>query len=67
MNRLLHRFGVRSWDGSAGADLDGIDPRRQLPSPGTGADRRWAAIGRGTPDLASAAGSGGATSAEVVR
>ncbi|MET8775247.1 hypothetical protein ABZV58_09515 [Nocardia sp. NPDC004654] len=137
MNRLLRRFGVRSWDGSAGIDshrasalsgnetdasssstgrapsdaaersqfdldlrvalsgsaiarpgpampvstchdaqrrtnpaqpedLHGVGPR-QVPLPGTGADRRWAAIGRGTPDLSSAAAYGHATSAEVGR
>lgn len=138
MNRLLRRFGVRSWDGSAGVDsgrvatlsgnetdaspastgrapsgaaeprefdlggrvarpgsaidrawapampvstchdaqrrtnpaqpedLHGVGPR-QVSLPGTGADRRWAAIGRGTPDLSSAAGYGHATSAEVGR
>ncbi|SNY89295.1 hypothetical protein SAMN04244553_6302 [Nocardia amikacinitolerans] len=42
-------------------------PQKQAPCPRTGPDRRWASIGRGTPDLAAFDRYGRATSAEVVR
>lgn len=106
MNRLLRRFGVRSWDAAvfARSDTDlasalsgaetgpvpiarftpdsaegtpsGADRRSALSRSGTdsarrqpsgAADRRWAAIGRGTADFVSGDGYGRTTSSEASR
>ncbi|MCP2287849.1 hypothetical protein APR08_000752 [Nocardia amikacinitolerans] len=49
------------------AVAEDLDAPQQAPCPRTGPDRRWAAIGRGTPDLAAFDGYGRATSAEAGR
>lgn len=49
------------------AVTEDLDAPQQAPCPRTGPDRRWAAIGRGTPDLAAFDRYGRATSAEAGR
>ncbi|MGW4742919.1 hypothetical protein [Nocardia xishanensis] len=82
MNRLLRRFGARSWDAAvlAGVETDRASASSSTESraatarfisdqslSGGAADRRWAAIGRGTPDSASMGGYGRSTSSEAGR